>query len=222
MHALSKKLYYDVLKGGLEDTILESDSEDEDYEQGDTSRSTSEVGCFARIHTKSNAMQTQWSHNGKNFRHEFTNTSDAKFLKRPRASSRVFAIHRSVSYEDIAVSRVRGAQTTSSVVPKICSNKSVAVDFFDSQVDNISTTAHMPFSSRVDGCVNTECKKSDKCEETCICDDYDFVPCNKGFAACRNFTLGTAEFRRVQKENCKTKLIGGCRVPVCKNNKSRF
>lgn len=64
-----------------------------------------------------------------------------------------------------------------------------------------------------------ECVKSKMGIGEC---EYQCIPSNRGLAACRTFSLGSPESRRLYNQHCKTKLIGGCRVPVCKNYKNRF
>ncbi|XP_026730487.1 uncharacterized protein LOC113495767 [Trichoplusia ni] len=214
MHALSKKLYYDVMKSGQEDTIIESDSENDCYEYQHSPKCNKEVGCFVRAHMKSNAIQTQLIRNYKNFRHDSTNTNELdkemKLLKSPL--SRILSIHRSISCEDLSISRVHGVQTSSSLeltpTPIRCYNK--GVDLYGVRVYS-NKSGHS--TRHADKCSTAECEQSDKCEETCHC-KFCHVPRNRGLAACRTFTLGTLQFRRSQRENRKTKMIGGCHVPV--------
>ncbi|CAH0578286.1 unnamed protein product [Chrysodeixis includens] len=222
MHALSKKLCYDVMKSGREDTIIESVSENNCFDDELNPKCNKEVGCFVRAHMKSNAIQTQLIRNCKNFRHDSTNTSEfdkeLKLLKSPL--SRILSIHSSC--EDLSISQVQGVQTSSSLelTPTVMRCYDNGADFYAFQVYS-NKSGPSPHSQRqVDKCTTADCDHSDKCEE-CHC-HFCHVPRNRGLAACHNFTLGTLQHRRAQRENRKTKMIGGSRVPVCGNHKIRY
>uniref|UniRef100_A0A2A4JDB0 Uncharacterized protein n=1 Tax=Heliothis virescens TaxID=7102 RepID=A0A2A4JDB0_HELVI len=274
MHALSKKLYYDVMKSGQEDTILESDVMDEECEYAESPKSTSDVGCFARTHTKSYAVQTQWSRSDKNFRNECTTTNDEE----SSIASRDIAVHLTANCADLAINRVRSVQTSPVSCQKIlpeavhtsaedaqkisaesaqCSypesaqrvltdkNTLIGQKVVEVRGFQLEKKGFAQASRSVPGRVhrirdtkwtkteqsqyrecttNTACiTKEEKGHDACNCDqEYYTIPCNRGLTACRNFTLGTAEFRRGQNEQCNTKLIAGCRVPVAKNQKCRL
>ncbi|CAH1647810.1 unnamed protein product [Spodoptera littoralis] len=239
MHALSKKHFYDVMKGSQEDTILEynSDDENENYDVDIEAKSTSDVGCFTRCHTKSYGVQTQWSRNNKNFRNEYTNTSDvlSESTLPNSDTSRYIAIHRSLSCEDIAVSRIRSAQTSGPITYSTTYSKNdVCVEavtgvqlqkrgFLKSAADNPSKfTITDDLYQWSDKSIEHQCctmEAGHQTEQTCFCHELVDLPCQRGVTACHAFTLGTTETRRIQNENSKSKLIGGFRVPVCKGHK---
>lgn len=239
MHALSKKHFYDVMKGSQEDTILEYNSNDENDDVDIEGKTTSDVGCFTRrCHMKSYAVQTQWNRNNKNFRNESTNTSDVPSASdsTPRNSdtSKYFAIHRSLSCEDIAVSRVRSAQTTSPTNNMVYTKKDVYVEaltgvqiqkrgFLQPDNDNRSKCTITDDLCRLsDEAIQHKCptlEAGHQTEQMCFCHDLVDLPCKRGVTACHAFTLGTTEARRIHNENSRSKLIGGFRVPVCKGHK---
>ena len=230
MHALSKKHYYDVLKTAQEDTIIESDLSDENCERA----LTSEVGCYARAHLKSNIVQTHYTRANKNFRNEYTATSDddsSRMRDSPFNKGR-YSIRHNQSYEDVAIIRSRSSPMTGSPryqwYPMLNMNSVIvehAVDCIEcyqrkkkrSTMESKASITNKMCNDKSTQCECLKCKMS-----TCNCEEYRCIPCNRGLAACRTFSLGTAEARRLQNAHCKSKLIGGCRVPVNKNYKSRF
>lgn len=229
MHALSKKHYYDVMKTAQEDTIIESDLSVEIHERAPTSQ----VGCYARAHLKSNAIQTHYTRANKNFRNEYTATSDdsARSLDSPFNRGR-YSIRHNRSYEDLANIRNRSSPFTGSPhnhwYPLLNSHKAVIVEHAVNCIECLQRRKNR-LEIESTAITNQMCTdKSTQCEclqckmINCNCAEYQYIPCHRGLAACRTFTLGTAEARRLQNAHCGTKLIGGCRVPVSKNYKSRF
>lgn len=233
MDALSKKHFYDIIKCSQEDTILESDPEF-DPESGDTANPTSDVGCNTRTRRKSLAIQTTFNRKCNNFRNESTSTNldenyhnneiaiikpyDAEVQPNRTIVKPVTAVTKSIKTDAPEVIHVCDVQTTISfnLIKSQKSCNCVAVDNLDLQATkHISVGKDTP-SIKINKCICTENKVSDKCVDVCI------ASCRRSMASSRSFSLGTAEYRKFQKNACQTKLIGGCRVPVCNNSKTRF
>lgn len=230
MHALSKKHYYDVIKSTQEDTILESDISIEDCKQ--EGNPTSDVGCYARSHLKSNSVQTCWYRNNKNFRNQCTITSekDSGMVALDSLFSRGGnCIPNSQTYEGVATicssSQTTGTSHQEHPLLKT-GTASMVVERAVECVDFFQHKNGLPLESKAtitakhnDEFTQYECVKSKMGIGEC---EYQCIPSNRGLAACRTFSLGSPESRRLYNQHCKTKLIGGCRVPVCKNYKNRF
>ncbi|PZC81851.1 hypothetical protein B5X24_HaOG211864 [Helicoverpa armigera] len=311
MHALSKKLYYDVMKSGQEDTILESVGMEGETANEASPRPTTDVGCSTRTHRKTYAVQTQWSPSDKNFRNEYTNTENDT---EGSIASRYIAVQKTACCANLAINRARSVQTSSvgcqnslaETPQKSLSDRKTQVSqkvvevrgfqlekrgFAQHTLSTVKRPIEIPAraaaaragpapgpapsrtplltpartparaSSRITArspartpapapslpisqpatiraydtkstrtertqllevTTMTEYDTVERGHETCNCEEYLPIPCKRGLTACRNFTLGTAEFRRSQNEQNSTKLIGGCRVPVTKNQKCRL
>ncbi|CAB3259088.1 unnamed protein product [Arctia plantaginis] len=177
----------EVTKGGKEYTLLKSEPESPEYKWKSrvNENSTLDVTCCKRICKKSIAVQTILNHGVRNFKRVNINIADSK--------------------------QNEFLQTQGPNVSNIYahnSNKCIAVQHHIELrlTDDIPKTT--PLTVMYNKCVCTERRMFEKCVGPRT------ATWKRGPYSKNSFSLGTAEHRRLQRNSCSTRMIGGYRVPV--------
>lgn len=190
-----------LCKSIMNDCINDFSKSTCDFQDGDGA-TTIDASCFAVSDTKSSANQTD---RYRKLRNKTTTTEVQlvpKIERKVDPKAHVCDIHAIITLNVVARNPDEHVQSVS-VEPSV----------------KMVTQSSLTESKQCNKCTCTkdECAESGECVESCqySCKYGGIGPCNA-------FSLGTADFRMLLREKCNSMLIGGCRVPVCRNFKNKL
>lgn len=201
----ARKLCSQIMKTCNEE-ITSKSSFSKNQEDEKTIPVTVDFGCFTVTDTKSNGSQTAWNKKSSN---KTTTTEvvqvmpDVESNVRGGNKTHVCDIHTVIKVNVVTPKNYEDHES----MPR-------SLESFEArQVLETSKTNKVKRSNKCT-CTLDEYGKTGACADSCThsCKYGGFGPCNK-------FSLGTADFRQLQREKCNTMLIGGCRVAVCRTNR---
>ncbi|XP_028169403.1 uncharacterized protein LOC114359285 [Ostrinia furnacalis] len=170
---------------------------------------TNAASCVAASDTRSSGVQTKSSKYRK-LRNK-TTTTDIKSVPK---------IEKKLSQSEGHMCDIHAIITLNVVARRPDDDqRSLSVETSDIKVLTNTSSAKRKESKQRSKCTCTveECAKTGTCADSCkeLCKYGGLGPCNA-------FSLGSADYRMLLREKCNSMLIGGCRVPICRNFKNKL